>query len=837
MTLDKYQQKRNFKTTPEPATKSAAHSDQLIFVVQRHKASRLHYDFRLEMDGVLKSWAIPKGPSMNPADKRLAIMVEDHPYDYKDFEGVIPPGNYGAGIVEIWDSGYYTDSLNSGKKAEQELLKALEAGHLNITLHGKKLKGEFALVKLKPSKDNSWLLIKHNDEYAVQEEYDSEAETSKNSPINKALSTRKKPSKNPKKAVASQNFDYIPPMLAKETKQPFDDKDWIFEIKWDGYRAIAELNKAEVTLYSRNGNLFNAKYPEITDALAQMDVEAVIDGEIVVMDEQGNPNFQLLQHYSEQRSHPIYYYVFDILKINNQSVMELPLVKRKELVRTLIQLRTLIKKNGIIKYSDHIEEKGKEMFALMAERNMEGIMAKKADSPYLPGQRTADWLKIKYRKTTDAIICGFTEPEGERKYFGALILGLMQGNTIKYIGHTGTGFDKSLLKSLYEQLKPLATYQSPFNETIKTNTPVTWVKPELVCEVEFTEKTRDGMLRNPAFIRLRQDKPVEDTTIASLETVTKEQAEIESSSKANKDTIIPFGRVKVPVSNWNKLYWPEEKITKGDVVEYYLGIADLILPYLKNRPQSLKRNPGGITDEGFFHKDAGENVPSFVKTIAVHSESSDKDVDYIICNNKATLTYLNNLGCIEINPWHSTIQSLDCPDYLIIDIDPSDKNTFEQVIETANVIHDILEKAGAANFCKTSGATGLHVYIPTHKKYPYDQLKDFAELVCVMANEQLPETTSTERSLSDRGDKIYLDYLQNSMGQTVAAPYSLRLYLGATVSTPLQWTEVKPGLTPAQFTIFTVPSRVKKTGDLFKGILGRGINMETLLNKMADVKK
>jgi len=836
MTLDKYRQKRNFKTTPEPATKAAAHSDKLVFVVQRHQASHLHYDFRLEMDGVLKSWAVPKGPSMNPADKRLAIRVEDHPYAYKDFEGVIPPGNYGAGIVEIWDRGYYTDSPNSGKKAEKDLLKALDAGHLNITLHGKKLKGEFALVKLKTSKDNSWLLIKHNDEYAVQEEYDSEAETAKNSPINQALNTRKKPSKKPNQAPAPETTHYIPAMLAKETKQPFDDQDWIFEIKWDGYRAIAELNKDEVKLYSRNGNLFNAKYPEIIDALAQMDVEAVLDGEIVAMDEQGNPNFQLLQNYNGRQPYPIYYYVFDILKLNNQSVMELPLVKRKELLRTFILFRTLIK-NSIIKYSDHIEENGKEMYALMAERNMEGIMAKKADSPYLPGQRTADWLKIKYRKTTDAIICGFTEPEGERKYFGALILGLMQGHTIKYIGHTGTGFDKSSLKNLYEQLKPLAMPQSPFNETVKTNTPVTWVKPALVCEVEFTEKTRDGMLRNPAFIRLRQDKPVEDTTMASLETVTKEQAEIESSSKANKDTIIPFGRVIVPVSNWNKLYWPEEKITKGDVVEYYLGIAELILPYLKNRPQSLKRNPEGIANEGFFHKDAGENVPSFVKTIAVHSESSDKDVDYIVCNNKATLTYLNNLGCIEINPWHSTIRSLDYPDYLIIDIDPSDKNTFDQVIETANVIHEILEKAGAANFCKTSGATGMHIYIPSHRKYTYEQLKGFAELVCVMANEQLPKITSTERSLSDRGSKIYLDYLQNSMGQTVAAPYSLRPYPGATVSTPLNWAEVKPGLTPAQFNIFTVPARVKKTGDLFKGILGKGINMETLLNKMSGIKK
>lgn len=613
-------------------------------------------------------------------------------------------------------------------------------------------------------------------------------------------------------------------MLAKETEDPFDDKDWIFEIKWDGYRAIAELNKANVKLYSRNGNLFNTAYPEVTDALAKMNLDAVIDGEIVVMDEEGNPDFQLLQHYGEDRSHPIYYYVFDILKIDSQSVMQLPLLERKE------KLRTLLKEDDIIKYSDHIEEKGKEMFALVGKKNMEGIMAKKANSEYLPGQRTANWLKIKYHKTMDAIISGFTEPAGERKYFGALVLGLKQGGTLKYIGHTGSGFNASLLKEIYEQLKPLITSQSPFDGVVKTNTRVTWVKPAIVCEVKFTEKTRDGKLRHPIFIRIRDDKPVEDTTMTSTKTVDKKQTEIESTPEV-KDTVISFGRLKVPVTHWDKLFWPEEKITKGDVVNYYISIADYILPYLKNRPQSLKRNPGGITDKGFFHKDAGEDVPSFVQTIPLYSESSDKKIDYIICNNKATLTYLNNLGCIEINPWHSTIQALECPDYLIIDIDPSDKNTFEQVIEVANVVHEILEKAGAANFCKTSGATGLHVYIPTEKKYTYDQLKDFAELICVMTNEQLPETTSTERSISKRGNRIYMDHLQNRKGQTIAAAYSLRPHPGATVSTPLTWEEVKPGLTRAQFNIYTLPARVQKTGDLFKGILGKGINMQTCLKK------
>ena len=615
-------------------------------------------------------------------------------------------------------------------------------------------------------------------------------------------------------------------MLAKETEQPFNDQNWIFEIKWDGYRAIAELNKADVKLYTRNGNLLNAAYPEVTDALAKMDLEAVIDGEIVVMDEEGNPDFQLLQQYGEDRSHPIYFYVFDILEIAHQSVMQLPLLERKE------KLRALLKQDDFIKYSDHIEEKGLEMFAFMEDKHREGIMAKKADSRYLPGRRTANWLKIKYHQTVDAIICGFTEPTGERKYFGALVLGLKQGDQIKFIGHTGSGFTASSLKKIHEQLKPLTTAQSPFNEIIKTNTPATWVKPSLICEVKFSGKTRDGKLRHPIFVSMREDKSIEEATMASTQTVTKKQAEIESKSDIKKDNVISFGRLKVPVTHWHKVFWPEEKITKGDLVNYYLSIADCILPYLKNRPQSLKRNPGGITDKGFFHKDAGENVPSFVQTIPLYSESTDKEIDYILCNNKATLTYLNNLGCIEINPWHSTIKSLEYPDYLIIDIDPSDKNTFEQVIEVANVVHEILEKAGAANFCKTSGATGLHVYIPTKKKYTYDQLKDFAELICVMTHEQLPETTSTERSISKRGDRIYLDHLQNRKGQTIAAAYSLRPYPGATASAPLKWEEVKTGLTPAQFNIYTLPERVQKMGDLFKGILGKGITMESCLKKM-----
>jgi bifunctional non-homologous end joining protein LigD len=536
MGLTRYKEKRNFRRTPEPVGKSGRSVSKLSFVIQRHKASHLHYDFRLEMEGVLKSWAVPKGPSMNPGDKRLAMMVEDHPYDYKDFEGIIPEGNYGAGIVEIWDNGFYSDLSNSEKKiAEKKLLHDLKAGSLKFRLYGKKLKGEFALVKIKGRGENAWLLIKHRDEFAVDEDYNSEEKTPKNSPINvwlrenrpgklpaaKKTATKKSSSEKKKYAAESKAIpakklksalpghtrkvaDYVPPMLAKETVAPFDDKDWIYEIKWDGYRAIAELKGQEVKLYSRNGNSFNNSYPEIVDALANMNLDAVLDGEIVALDEEGLPSFQYLQHYNYNR--PLLYYVFDVLFIKNKNLCKLPLTERKK------QLKKLLKKSEIIRYSDHIVGEGTEFYKLAGKQNLEGIMAKRADSEYFPGIRTSSWLKIKHHKTQEAIIAGFTAPGGSRKHFGALVLAVRKGNKLKYIGHTGTGFNDATLLGLSKLLKPLITKESPFEEAIKTNMAFTPVKPVLVCEVKFTEITHDGKLRHPVFLRLRDDKTPKEVT-------------------------------------------------------------------------------------------------------------------------------------------------------------------------------------------------------------------------------------------------------------------------------------------------------------------------------------
>jgi len=612
-------------------------------------------------------------------------------------------------------------------------------------------------------------------------------------------------------------------MLAKETDKPFSDKEWLYEIKWDGYRAIAELNGKAVKLYSRNGNSFNASYPIVTEALEKMRLQAILDGEIVVLDKEGRSNFQWLQYYGSDSQYPIAYYVFDLLELKGKNTKDLPLAERKAL------LVKLLKKNKVVKYSDHIYGQGEAFFKVSVAKGLEGIMAKKADSLYRPGVRTSEWLKIKNHKSQEAIIAGFTQPGGSRKFFGALVLGVKDGKTLKYVGHTGSGFNHANLEAISKLLKPLIQKTSPFSQKVIPNMPVTWVKPILVCEIKYTEVTRDGRFRHPIFLGLRTDKKAKEVTTTATKPV-----KIKIAKKEKAEEFISFGTKKVKITNRDKIFWPKEKITKGHVIDYYRSISKYLLPYLKDRPESLLRNPNGILDRGFFQKDAGADAPSWVKSKKIFSESTNKDVDYILCNDAATLAYMNNLGCIEINPWHSTVQKLDHPDYLIIDIDPSEKNTFDQVIESAQVIHGIFKQAGVESYCKTSGATGMHVYVPTQKKYSYDQLKDLAHLVCMLAQEQIPEFTSLERNLKKRGNKmIYLDHLQNRKGQTISSVYSLRPKEGATVSMPLEWKEVKPGLSPQDFTIYNALRRVEKKGDLFAGVLGKGIDLKKCLDSLS----
>lgn len=539
MSLSKYKEKRSFDDTPEPEGTEHRGKGELSFVIQKHHASHLHYDFRLEMEGVLKSWAVPKGPSMNPADKRLAMMVEDHPFEYRNFEGIIPKGNYGAGTVIIWDQGTYVPADMPGTSRQEQhkaLMTALQKGNLKIILKGKKLKGEFVLVKShRPDMENGWLLIKTNDKYATDKdisEKDKSVVSGKNLDQVAASSTHEWHSnrdasgkeKKPKKeksvsatTASTSNQDnwekllkangkktpfpeQVSPMLATLTDKPFDKPDWIYEIKWDGYRAVGYLHKGKADIVSRNQLSYAAKFRPVVEALKEAPMDMVIDGEIVAMDEQDQVSFQQLQQWQKTGKGSLAYYVFDLLWIAGYSIMHWPLVDRKKL------LEQVLPDHPMVRYSDHIVERGTEFYQLAADKGLEGIMAKDGNSTYLPGNRTANWLKIKTSRRQEAVIAGYTEGRGSRKHFGALVLGIYEGNKFQYIGHTGSGFDEARLKDIYEQLKPLTTDDCPFDPKPKTRMPVTWVKPKLVCEVKFQEWTRDNSMRHPIFMGLRSDK-------------------------------------------------------------------------------------------------------------------------------------------------------------------------------------------------------------------------------------------------------------------------------------------------------------------------------------------
>jgi bifunctional non-homologous end joining protein LigD len=826
--LSDYKKKRNFTKTPEPAADQKNGSVVNRFVVQRHNASHLHYDFRLQLNGVLKSWAVPKGPSMNADDKRLAVQVEDHPVSYYNFSGTIPAGNYGAGTVAIWDKGSYTPVDEKGKPLTARQAAAwLKKGELKFSLKGKRLNGEFVLVQLKKDPKN-WLLIKHKDGFAVNKPFNPDKNNVSSKRKEKILTTPVAKKATVKFSTEKKLSSYYKPMLATPAKKAFDDKNWIFEIKWDGYRAIAECGDKALKFYSRNGLSFINKYPSIATALEALPHNMVIDGEIVVLDKAGKPSFQLLQQYDKHPEYPIMYYVFDLLFLEGKSTRDIPLTERKALLKKALPAGS----KSIIQFCDHVPAEGVRFFKKAVAMDLEGIIAKKADSLYYCGIRNTDWLKIKHHNTREAVIAGFTQPAGSRKHFGALVLAEQKRDQLTYIGHTGTGFTEKILKELWTQMQPYITTASPFKEKIKVNMPVTWLKPVLVCQVKFAEQTADGMLRHPVYMGLRADKEAAEVKESNETAPQKKLTRNKTTMATEKEKTIKVNNHPLQFTNLTKIYWPKDKITKGDLLNYYEKMAPVILPYLKNRPLSLKRNPNGIADKGFYQKDAGENFPAWIKTAPFLSESTGKTVDYTICNDKATLLYLANLGCIEMNPWNSTVKSPDKPSYLIIDIDPAAKNNFDQVIETAQVTGQVLEKAGATFYCKTSGATGLHIYVPLQAKYTYEQARSFGQIIATLVQEQLPAFTSLERSLSKRGNKIYVDYLQNSRGQTIASAYSVRPVNGAQVSTPLRWKEVKKGLHPSQFTIFNTEKRVKELGDIFYMAIQKGVNIKTCLKNL-----
>ncbi len=824
MGLKEYRKKRDFKETAEPAgTKVRKHRGGLQFVVQEHHASHLHYDFRLEVEGVLKSWAVPKGPSLDPSERRLAMQVEDHPFEYRTFEGTIPEGNYGAGVVKIWDKGtYHAEGASTPEESERLMHRGLQEGHLNVVMNGRKLKGAFSLIRIRGEDSKQWLLIKRRDENA---KISSQTQTMPRPSKRSSTSSTKNKEEEPNLELMRTDMPHaIKPMLATLVDKPFDAKDWIFEIKWDGYRALAEIQKESRHLYSRNAQSFDKRFPVLLKDLDAVQVSALLDGEIVVLDDQGKPSFQLVQNYQRTQSGTLVYYVFDLLYLEGYDIRHLPLLERKEL------LKKLLPDMPHVRYCDHVIGKGKAFFQAVLQKDFEGIIAKQAQSPYQAG-RSQNWLKIKTHQRQEVIICGFTPPKGAREKFGSLLLGVYENGSLVYVGHTGSGFDRQKLSSIHERLKPLIQSKSPFSVPPKLRSPVTWVKPEMVCEINFAEWTKEGMMRQAIFVDLREDKKAQEVVreqtlpvSKALENQTSSSHSTVKAKKSKKESVLR----PLELTNLDKVYWPEERYTKGDLIHYYQQVASYILPYLKDRPETLKRYPNGIKGSSFYQKEIGK-APQWIHTETIQHE--DHKVRYLIINNEESLLYTVNLGCIGMHPFNSRLQSLYAPDYLIIDLDP-EAVSFDEVITVAQEVHAVLEQWKIPSVCKTSGATGMHIYIPMGARYTFEEVKQFAQLLVYFVHERLPDLTSLERSPGKRQKKVYLDYLQNNFAQTMAAPYSVRPQPGATVSTPLKWSEVKHGLSPIQFTIKTVPKRLGKVGDLFKPILGKGISLESILKKI-----
>jgi len=810
LSLRKYTEKRHFDKTPEPAPSEASRSGgALQYCVQRHHATHLHYDLRLEVGGALKSWAVPKGPTLDPTEKRLAMMVEDHPIEYGSFEGVIPKGNYGAGSVMLWDRGTY--ELLGEASAEEQLAR----GDFKFRLHGEKIIGEFAIVRMKRGKGNEWLLLKKKDA-AAQPGWNTE---------DHAVSvltgrTQEEIARGLERLGRPQAGPTLPeigaPMLAEIGKgEPPSGKNWIYEVKWDGVRALCYIQGGQVRMVSRNGNVIDRQYPELSILPHHVQAKtAIVDGEIAALNERGVPSFELLQRRINvadassiatlARHHPVVFYAFDLLYLDGRDLRGLPLIERKRV------LKEILRPNDTIRYSEHFAD-GQALFEAAKQQGVEGIIGKKASSFY-ESRRSGDWVKYKVHSSDSFLLCGFTE--GARDHFGALILGVQNGGKLKWAGNVGTGFDSKTMKAIHDKLLPLVIDKCPLAPD--KNLPkkdVTWVKPELVCEVEFANWTEDGRLRAPVWKGFRTDidppalrQPLLDPSL----------------TEAN----LTIDGHRLKFTNLNKVFYPKDGYRKRDLLNYYDAVAPLILPHLKDRPLSLKRYPNGIDEPFFFQKQIAPSFPKWLRTGMADGIRS------VIGDSRATLLFLVNLGCIDHNPWMSRMESLEHPDYLLIDLDPQECG-YEKIVEAALLVRKKLDRAELESFPKTTGGDGMHIFVPLVPRYTYDQVRSLAEVLARMVAHERPDLFTTPRTVSKREKgKVYFDWMQIGEGKTISAPYAVRAYPGAPVATPLAWREVTPKLTPEQFHMGNALARFDRVGDLFEGVLKRPQRMEDAVEKL-----
>lgn len=845
MALETYRKKRNFRATKEPRGHSAA-KNRNRFVVQEHHARKLHFDFRLEIGGVLKSWAVPKGPSMNPHDKRLAVEVEDHPVEYISFKGRIEEGNYGAGEVAIWDSGTF---MPVGESSPADGLKM---GKLKFRLRGGKLRGEFHLVRMS-GKEKQWLLIKTSDEYSdpswriATVLADRPEKRSAQDPARRktGVATRSRTAGKLQSvaliegAIPSSFPEHIVPMLATLVDRPVDDSEWYIESKWDGVRALCFIRDGKVRLQSRNGKQLTMKYPEMKDMAGNVKAtEAVIDGEIVALNEKGIPEFQLLQsrigfqnaeRIARSSDKPrIVFYAFDLLYVDGYDLSSATLEDRKAL------LNRILVTNDVFRYSEHTVGNGTDAFQRAGRMGLEGIVAKRSSSPYLQ-RRSSHWLKVKTSRRQDVVICGYTQPRNTRKHFGALVVGIYDGDRLRYAGHVGGGFNGKSLEHMFGLMQPLGLEASPFERAPKTNEPVQWIKPLLVCEVKFAEWTREEAMRQPIFIGLREDKDPKECKIEvaghteekvggrttdSQRNRSKGEGKKAVASKLEGNITVHAGSLEIMLTHLDKVYFPATGHTKGDLIEYYTGMRDVILPYLKDRPLILRRHPNGIAGPSFYQHEV-DKVPEYVVTAPIRGRGG-KTIRYIVCNSLATLLYVVNLGTITQHPWHSRLAGIDEPDWMAFDLDPHETD-YGAACEVALALKDFLAREGLVSYAKTSGSRGLHVYVPLSPGHLYPDVAKYSSHVARNVDAKLPSLTTLERSPAKRKKgTVYIDVLQNARGKSIAAPYSVRAREGALVSAPLEWPEVAAQTSPRSFTMDTMVARLASKGDLFRNVLTDG---------------
>src|SRR3954470_13239686 len=866
--LSSYRAKRSPDRTPEPFG-GAPRAPGNLFVVHKHAARNLHFDLRLEMDGVLRSWAVPKGPSYDQAEKRLAVKVEDHPLEYGDFEGVIPAGNYGAGGVIVWDRGEWVPL--------EDWREGLEKGKLLFELKGYKLHGKWTLVRIKKS-ERDWLLIKERDSWmksAGTPDDFNEASVLSGLTVEE-IKTGDTPAAEIRRALESEEKalrtrvdpNDVEAMHCEPDDHAFTRDGWVFELKLDGYRLIASKSNGEALLLTRNGNDYTSVFPEIARAVKALPFdECIIDGEVVCLDANGVPSFSRLQQRGRLSSAmeigsaavklPATFYAFDLLAFEDFDVRPLPLLRRKEL------LAQMVPKLGALRYLDHIETEGEAFLRQVTAMGLEGIVAKKSDAPYRKG-RSSQWLKIKAERSGDFVIVGFTKPNGSRPHLGALQLADWVNGTLVYAGRVGTGFNDALLRELHGMLEPIvrdaplcagpvfgADKEPLRSEQIPETTTTTWVEAVHVCEVRYREFTPDGLLRHATFARLRVDKgahecerqggegreegggsreaiAVPETGNGNRETGNANR----ETGNGNRETIV---EKKIAFSNLNKIYWPAEKYTKGMLIDYYRAVGKWLLPYLENRPLVLTRFPDGIDGKSFYQKDAPVFVPEWIRTIPIWSEDTQREIRFFICDCEEALLYIANMGSIPIHMWASREGSLELPDWCVIDLDPKEA-PFSDVIRCAQVLHRVCDDVGLPNFVKTTGKTGLHIMLPLGRQCTYEQSRMLGELLARVVLRDCGDFATITRHVTKRGDKVYLDYLQNRHGQTIVAPFSVRPLPGATVSMPLVWDEVNDTLDPKDFTIKNAVARMDRLGtDPVAPVLEEKPDLARILENLAQL--